>query len=154
MLGPIVFLACLVAAVTVTCILFVLFGPVPVKRRITIVSRIQPSPLPVTAAPIMIQTPVAFAPVPSSTLPIPELELVPEFTPPPQPPRRAAHARGGDGSVAPLVIRRPRTEPVRLARAARGTLGRPPHFDTLEVTHRESPAFEADDHTAVDPSFS
>jgi hypothetical protein len=151
MLGTIVLLACVAASGVVGCILFVVVGPVPVKRRVTMVSRIQPLPLPVTAAPIMIEAPVGYAPPIAPFEPPSDLQ----FTPPPPPPRRRAHAVDGP-VVAPRVIRRPRSEPSPLprTRAARGTQGRSREFDSIEVTHRESPTFDADDHTTVEPAFS
>ncbi len=42
MLGQLVLLVCIAAGMTASCILFVLFGPVPVKRKVTIVPRHAP----------------------------------------------------------------------------------------------------------------
>jgi len=41
-LGQLVLLVCIAAGMTASCILFVLFGPVPVKRKVTIVPRHAP----------------------------------------------------------------------------------------------------------------
>ena len=40
--GQLVLLACIAAGMTASCILFVLYGPVPVKRKVTIVPRHSP----------------------------------------------------------------------------------------------------------------
>ena len=75
--GQLVLLVCIAAGMTASCILFVLYGPVPVKRKVTIVPRhappdvfgaqpiIRPSQLtPAAAAPA-----VSFTPVPTGDRP-------------------------------------------------------------------------------------
>lgn len=74
--GQLVLLVCIAAGMTASCILFVLYGPVPVKRKVTIVPRhappdvfgaqpvIRPSQLTPAAA-----APVSFTPVPTGQSP-------------------------------------------------------------------------------------
>jgi hypothetical protein len=152
MLGTIVLLGCVTAAAIVGCILFVVLGPVPVNRRVTMVSRIQPIPLPAIAAPIMIEKPVAYTPPIAPFEPPSDLQ----FTPPPSPPRRARAVEAA--FVAPRVVRRPRSEPAPMvrARAARGTEARiEEELHTIEVTAQEAAAFDGiEEHTVLDPAFS
>lgn len=139
MLGTVVLLAFVGAIGAVAVIAFVLFGPVPVNRKVTIVSRIQPVPMPRAALPIQIEAPIDFMPIAAAP------------PPPPPTPRRAAAV---DGPIAPLVLRRPRgdTPPPRpRSRIARGTEGRPRQdFDTLEVTAPQAPSFEVEEMTHFD----
>lgn len=177
MLGFIVLVAFLAASLGVAGILFVLFGPVPVKRKITIVSRIQPPLMPLAAAPISLEPamPVIAAPPPMLTAAAPlhspvAMPLPPTARPPVAPPPVPAKATAVEPPIAPLVLRRPRghhTPPPPRQRIARGTEPRPRHvfdsveltareaprprsFDTLEATAREAPTFELDDMTHVE----
>lgn len=133
-LGPIVLLGCVAAAVAVTGILFVLYGPVPVRRSVTMVSRIQPS-LPMAAMPVMFEYKAPPEPVAVAV------------EPPPIPARKVKPK--AEGPVAPLQLRRPRESPPPLprSRAARGTQHR--GFEP-EMTMPEAPPFEVDDPTFRD----
>ena len=140
MLGTLVLLAFLGASGAVAVIAFVLFGPVPVNRKVTIVSRIQPVPMPRAALPIQIEIPVE--------MPMVEAPLPP--APAPRPPLRRA-----ESPIVPMNLRRPRAmtppTPPR-TRMARGTEGRPRQdFDTLEVTApTAAPSFEVEEMTHLD----
>jgi hypothetical protein len=135
-LGTLVLLAFLAAIGAVAVIAFVLFGPVPVNRKVVIVSRILPVPMPRAALPIQLQAPI-------------EVVFAPPAAPPPTP-RRA----NVDAPIAPLVLRRPRgdTPPPRPPqRMARGTQGRPRQdFDSVEVTAPQTPSFDVEEMTHLD----
>jgi hypothetical protein len=60
-LATLVLIACFAAGCVVAAILFVLYGPVPIKRKVTMVSRIQ-APLPMAAAPVVFEAPVVGTP--------------------------------------------------------------------------------------------
>lgn len=177
MLGFIVLVAFLAASLGVAGILFVLFGPVPVKRKVTIVSRIQPPLMPLAAAPISLEPamPILAAPTPMATAAAPlqapvAMPVAPAARPPVAPPPVPAKATAVEPLIAPLVLRRPRSltpPPPPRQRMARGTEPRPRHtfdsveltareaprprnFDTLEATAREAPTFEVDDMTYVE----
>jgi hypothetical protein len=80
-LGQLVLLACIAAGMTASCILFVLYGPVPVKRKVTIVPRQSPkdvfdsSPrhvvMPSQIAATAVEPPIAFAPRGETPPPLP-----------------------------------------------------------------------------------
>lgn len=159
MLGTIVFLACIAAAGFVGFIGFVLFGPVPVNRKITIVSRIQPEPMPLAALPIQLEAPIAVPPAPPvpqvTALPIaPEhVVLRPDGTP--FPPRQ--NRLQADGPIIQPTLRRrgDAPTPAPRQRIARGTEGpaRPrATFDSVAVTTPSASAFDAEEHTFIDPS--
>ena len=160
MLGTIVFLGCLVAAGVVACIGFVLFGPVPVNRKVTIVSRIQPEPMPVAALPIQLEAPISVPAAPpiqaATTLPIAPEHVVrrPDGTPFPPRQSRLQH----DAPIIQPTLRRSRGDtptPAPRQRMARGTEGptRPRStFDSVAVTTPSTSAFEAEEHTFIDES--
>jgi hypothetical protein len=137
-LGTLVLLAFVAALGAVGVIAFVLFGPVPVNRKVTIVSRIQPVAMPRAALPIQLQAPI-------------EVVFAAASPPPPPAPRRAAAV---DSPIVPLALRRPRgdTPPPRPPqRMARGTQGRPRQdFDSVEVTAPQAPSFDVDEMTHVE----
>jgi hypothetical protein len=124
----------------VAVIAFVLYGPVPVNRKVTIISRIVPVPLPRAALPIQLEAPIEI---------VPAMMIAPPSPPPT--PRRAAAV---DAPIAPLVLRRPRgdTPPPRPPqRMARGTQGRPRQtFDSIEVTAPQAPSFDVEEMTHLD----
>jgi len=138
-LGTLVLLAFLGAAGAVAVIAFVLYGPVPVNRKVTIVSRIQPIPMPRAALPIQIEIPVEM-PVVAAPPPLPRAPS----------PRMVAAV---EAPIVPMNLRRPRslTPPPR-TRMARGPEGRPRQaFDSLEVTAPTAPpSFEVEEMTHLD----
>lgn len=157
-LGTIVLLACIGAAGFIACVGFVLFGPVPVNRKITIVSRIQPEPMPMAALPIQLEAPIAVPAAPPAppvtTLPIaPEhVVLRPDGTPFPPRQSRLQH----DAPIIQPAVRRSRGDtPAPRQRMARGTEGpaRPrATFDSIAVTTPSASAFETEERTFIDES--
>lgn len=159
-LGTIVLLACIGAAGFIACVGFVLFGPVPVNRKITIVSRIQPEPMPLAALPIQLEAPIAIpaAPAPpapqATTLPIAPEHVIrrPDGTPFPPRQSRLQH----DAPIIQPAVRRSRGDtPAPRQRMARGTEGpsRPrATFDSIAVTTPSASSFEAEEHTFLDES--
>ena len=150
MLGSLVLLVCLAALAVAAGIVFVLVGPLPVNRRVTVVARIQPlptaagsvampgmnifDPAQASFSPSLASSP-AFAAgsqpfvtqAPSQSLPFAMLDPVADAQPiavapvePPPPPARKAKPMA---PLAPVQLRRPRTAPAPLTRgrAARGT---------------------------------
>ncbi len=160
MLGTIVFLGCLVAAGVVACIGFVLFGPVPVNRKVTIVSRIQPEPMPMAALPIQLEVPVVVPPAPpappATTLPVAPEHVIRRPDGTPFPPRQSRLQ--ADGPIIQPTVRRSRGDtpaPAPRQRMARGTEGpsRPrATFDSIAVTTPTAPSFETEERTFIDQS--
>ncbi len=152
MVASLVLLVCLVAGVVAAGILFVLFGPIPVNRRVTIVALIVPMPTavgPVAMAGLPVFDPARAAFTPAQPLRVTQPQPVAAVPPPApraKPPRPPA-------PIAPVQLRRPRTTPAPLARtrSARGTEPRRRHagFD-VEHTAAEAPAFELDDPTFIE----
>lgn len=91
MLGSIVLVLCLVAGAIAAGILFVLVGPVPVNRRVTMVSRIQ-APLPTAAGPIATAGMSVFDPAQASFPPPHASFTPPQALPVAQPPAFGGHA--------------------------------------------------------------
>jgi hypothetical protein len=178
-LGTLVLLLVVAASAVVAGIVFVLFGPVPINRKVVIVAPIQA--MPTAAAPIMMapirapQAPAipdatAWAPTPS------QVAVAAAITPAPiAPPVPAARPRKitpvERGAVNIAAARPPRGEtppPLPRSRAARGTQGRPREifesvevtaqaprrpqqtFDSVEVTARQASSFDADEMTSLD----
>lgn len=176
MLASIVLLVCLAAIAVAAGIVFIVFGPVPVNRRVTMVSRIS-APMPTAAGPIAMPgmpvfdpaqatfTPVAdefsaerhavFAAEPNPATAFPaERHAAAALEPPAPPPRKARPL----APLAPAQLRRPRTAPQPLprVRSARGTEPRNPALperDTAPHIARGRQPFEVE-HTAQDiPMF-
>lgn len=159
MLATIVLLLCLASAAIAAGILFVLFGPVPVNRRVTMVSRIQPV-LPIAAGPIAMPGMQVFDPAqahftPAQALPATRPAYGHALAPDPadniEPPRPAPRKAKPLPPIAPVQLRRPRTAPSPLprTRSARGTHPRPNQFE-VEHTARETSVFELDDPTFIE----
>jgi hypothetical protein len=168
-IGTIVLLLCLAAGAVAAGILFVVLGPVPVNRRVTMVSRI--IPMPVAAGPVAMPGMPVFDPAAAAFPPgMPFDPAAAAFTPPrplPVIPDPFAHrptvvaavesqpvaARKAKPlpPIAPAQLRRPRTTPAPLARtrSARGTGPRHTAFD-VEHTAAEAPMFELDDPTLLE----
>lgn len=168
-LGQLFFLACIAAMLSIAGILFVLFGPVPVKRTVTIVPRLPAS----GASPSMPSLVAQLAPereqhfTPASAFPS-TIQGAP-------PPYAAAPATHSAPTPPPLPIattpavtaapRRPKggkVQPLPKKRAAKGTESPSPfapvvrsrNFREEEVATnpvpRVSHGFESDDFTMVD----
>lgn len=161
-LGSLVLVGCIAAIGGVVGILFVLYGPVPIKRKVTMVSRIQ-APMPLAAMPVMFQpppppvTPVEAPVQPAATAVEPPAATAVEppapkkVVAPPRkksgyrPPARRAPSPAPSPPRAPIVTA-PRGDsppPLPRARAARGTHGRPTDFDNVEMTARDAGVFDA-----------
>jgi hypothetical protein len=174
-LGSIVLLVCLAAGAVAAVILFVLVGPVPVNRRVTMVSRIQ-APLPTAASAVAMPGMQVFDPAQAAFSPASPLTGSDFFTPPQgsasaaqhapaiaqgtpspdaafaiEPPRPAPRKAKPLAPIAPMQLRRPRTAPSPLprVRSARGTEPRPSQFD-VEHTAPEAPMFDADEVTFLE----
>ena len=129
-LGTLVLVATIAAAGAVAFIGFVLFGPVPVNRKVTIVSRID-APMPRPAMPIALEIPIE---VPAA------------------PPPRASRLQADGPIIQPMLRRRGNnTPPPRpRQRLARGTEERRREtFDSVEVTAPHSHSFETEERTIV-----
>ena len=89
--AQIILVLCFAAGMTASCIIFVLYGPVPKRRKITIVSRLSP--------------PDPFAQRPAAALMAfpTQHHALPDLQQPPPPPVKAP-----EPLVTPLVLRRPR----------------------------------------------
>lgn len=103
-LASIILLGCLVAGIAAAVILFVLIGPVPTNRKVTMVSRIQP-PLPTAAGPVAMPGMNVFNPAHATFTP-------PHATPVTQPfVTQPAFAQGSAPHVAPQFGSAPVTVP-------------------------------------------
>jgi hypothetical protein len=111
-LGQIFLFACVIATLSIAGIFFVLFGPVPVKRSVTMVPRmsipVQLAPMPSLASQLAPADPL-FAPQPVFTPPAP-LEPVPAVAV--APPEPVAAVRKPKGA---------KVQPLPRKRAAKGT---------------------------------
>ncbi len=173
MIGTLVLLLCLAAGAVATGIVFVVLGPIPVNRRITMVSRI--IPMPVAAGPVAMPGMPVFDPAQAAFSPARSLPSIPD------PFAQHAASPGSAGArsepnaerrsieipavparnarqippITPVKLRRPRTTPAPLSRprSARGTEPRPRHhhqaFD-VEHTAPEAPSFELEDPTFLE----
>jgi len=175
-LASIVLLACVAAIAVAAGIVFVVLGPVPVNRRVTMVSRIS-APMPTAAGPIAMPGMPVFDPSQATFSPVAdefsaERHASTAFSTEPHAasafpaerhavPAVEAPVRKAKplAPIAPAQLRRPRTAPSPLprSRSARGTEPRNPALperDTApHVTTRGRQAFEVE-HTAQDiPMF-
>lgn len=163
MLGQLFLLACVAATLSIAAIFFVLYGPVPVKKRVMVVPRLPtfgatPAPTlvaqlaPTTAPQFTPVQPIAPSPVPSraaSPMPLPAA-ATPESLPvvaarPPSPVRKPKGAK---------------VQPLPRKRAARGTDSPSPFAPVVRHRPREedvatSPVstFDADELTTVDERY-
>jgi hypothetical protein len=158
-LAQIILVLCFAAGMAASCIIFVLYGPVPVRRKVTIVPRLAPpDPFAQNRAAAIISLPaqppsvqqqvapgIAFVlPQGSGSHAAPPVahaasHVAHAHEPPPRPVRpKKSDPRPGTPDVAPLVLRRPRGEspaPLPRNRSARGTERRPrPSELDLDVT--------------------
>jgi hypothetical protein len=152
-LASILLLLCGGAAVTAGGILFVLFGPIPINRRVTMVSRMQPMPMAagsvaMAGMPIFDPAQASFSSSfnPAVSPSVPPVSVAPvSVAIEPSAPRRAkppapiVHPRGPHSGLAPL----PRT------RSARGTGSRAQQFN-VEHTVPDGPVLEIDDPTFLE----
>jgi hypothetical protein len=148
-LAQLILVLCFAAGMTASCIVFVLYGPVPTRRKVTIVSRLSP-PDPFARRPA-----AALVAFPTQNHALPDVHV------PPPPPVKAP-----EPLVAPLKLRRPRPgsppplrprsappTPLPRSRSARGTERKPrPSELELELTQErtldntlESPRYSVDD---------
>lgn len=171
MLASIVLVLCVAAIAVAAGIVFVVLGPVPVNRRVTMISRIS-APMPTAVGPVAMPGMPVFDPAQATFSPLADefsAERHAPFSVEPQvssafpaerhvaavePPARKAIA-----PIAPAQLRRPRTAPSPLprSRSARGTEPRNPALPerdtTPHMTTRARQAFEVE-HTAQDiPMF-
>jgi hypothetical protein len=175
-LGTLVLLLVVAALAVVVGIVFVLFGPVPINRKVVMVSPIQAMP---SAAASIMMAPIRAPAIPDATAwaPTPsQVAVAAAITPAPiAPPVPAARPRKitpvERGAVHIAAARAPRGEtppPLPRSRAARGTQGRPREifesvevttqapgrpqqsFDSVEVTARQANSFDADEMTHLD----
>jgi hypothetical protein len=122
-LGQLFLFACVVAMLSVAGIFFVLYGPVPVKRRVTVVPRLSASgvfvapALPAPAAPSLVAqlatgdeffTPprpvqVVAAPIPATAAPVPSLHRPKGNKVQPLPKKRSAKGTESPNPFAPVV---------------------------------------------------
>lgn len=151
MLGSLVLVGCAFAGLAATAIVFVLYGPVPVNRRVTRLSRLAPArpmtvsmPAPILAAHRVFSPAVEVFTTREPDFDIPTLRpMIADGTPTPvsasvQKRRAAAAAE----PVAPLRLRRPgNPPPMPRSRAARGTENRPKEasFDVEHTALETSP---------------
>jgi hypothetical protein len=164
-LGQLFFLACIVAMLSIAAIFFVLFGPVPVKRKVTIVPRL-PAPLAAAAPSLVAQlapareqhfTPASAFPstiqgAPPPYAAAPSTHAAP--TPPPLPIATTPAPRRPKGEkVQPLPKKRAAkgTEsPSPFAPVVRGRNFREEEVATNPVPRVSSHSFESEDFTMVD----
>jgi hypothetical protein len=147
-LAQIILVLCFAAGMAASCIIFVLYGPVPVRRKVTIVPRLSPpDPFAQNRAAAIISLPVQPPSVQQQVAPgiafrLPQESIAQPQTAHAHEPRPArpkkSDPRPGTPDVAPLVLRRPRGEspaPLPRSRSARGTERRPrPSELDLDVT--------------------
>jgi hypothetical protein len=161
-LAQIILVLCFAAGMAASCIIFVLYGPVPVRRKVTIVPRLAPpDPFAQNRAAAIISLPAQPPSVQQQVAPGIAFVLPQGSGSHAAPP--VAHAASHVAHVAPLVLRRPRGEspaPLPRNRSARGTERRPrPSELDLDVTavrarvdHSMSPE-DTLDTPLVDPDF-
>jgi hypothetical protein len=168
-LGSIFLVACVLATLSIAGILFVLFGPVPVNRKVTIVPRLAVSP------------PVTTTPMPSlvaQLAPAREQQFAPTAfpstlhgAPPIVPARPTPTARTPEPPPLPLVTTPPpvpqqrkpkghKVQPLPRKRAAKGTEAPSPFAPVVRRGHRPfrdedvatNPVgtFESEEFTLVD----
>jgi len=154
-LAQIILALCLAGGMAACCIIFVLYGPVPVRKKVTIVPRLAPPDpfaqhraaaiISLPAQPPQLQQQVA----PGIAFVLPQADAFgaaaiepPKSPKPAAPPARKpkkSDPRPGTPDVAPLVLRRPRGEspaPLPRTRSARGTERRPrPSELDLDITN-------------------
>lgn len=160
MLGQIFLLACLAAAVSIAAIFFVLFGPVPVKKRVTVVPRLASAPVFAPAMPSLVSqlapareqhfTPTfAVEQAPVFNYEPPTIQTAAPVAKPkgqkvqPLPKKRSAKGTGSPAPFAPVVRSRPQHEE------------RPRYFHEEEVA--TSPvrrvSFDSGEMTTVDDRY-
>ena len=123
--AQIILVLCFAAGMVASSIIFVLYGPVPVRRKVTIVPRLAPPD------PFAQHRAAAIFSLPAQP-PAVQQQVEPgiAFRAPPSPPKKP------EPLVTPLVLRRPRGEspaPLPRSRSARGTERRPRPSE-LDVT--------------------
>lgn len=148
MLGQLFLLACVAAVLSIAGILFVLFGPVPVRRKVTFVPRLHAWDAPSFAAPV---APIApGAPIESAASPSPAPiadpsvpSLVSQLAPAPEqdfaPTIRDAQPVAAAAIEVPS-LRRPRgakIEPLPRSRSARGTNAPSPFAPVVRSGRRQ-----------------
>lgn len=98
-MAQLILVLCFAAGMTASCIIFVLYGPVPKRRKITIVSRLSP-PDPFAHRPA-----AALVAFPTQHHALPDVQQVP---PPPVKMAAPETSAKAEPMVAPLKLRRPR----------------------------------------------
>lgn len=156
-LGQLFLLACVAATLSIAGILFVLFGPVPVRRRVTLVPRLHAAVAPSFVAPIAPIAPAASSNGPSlvsQLAPAPEQDFAPTV-------REEQPIAAAAIEVPPL--RKPKgakVEPLPRKRSARGTNAPSPFAPVVRSGRRQvreedaatNPVrlFDSDELTVVD----
>jgi hypothetical protein len=174
-LAQIILALCFAGGMAACCIIFVLYGPVPVRKKVTIVPRLAPpDPFAQHRAAAIISLPAQpqlqqqVAPGIAFVLPQAQPQQ-PQHALQPQPPKQKAAAvqppapphgpkksdpRPGTPDVAPLVLRRPRgasPTPLPRTRSARGTERRPrPSELELDITNVRARPLSADPEDTLD----
>lgn len=163
MLGQLFLLACVAATLSIAAIFFVLYGPVPVKKRVMVVPRLPT--LPATPAPTLVAQlapareqlftppqPIApsASPRAASPMPLPAADTPTSFpaiaaVPPPSPVRKPKGAK---------------VQPLPRKRSARGTDSPSPFAPVVRHRPREEDiatnpvsTFDADELTTVDERY-
>ena len=114
-LGHLFLLACVAAALSIAAIFFVLYGPVPVKRRVMVVPRLPvlaAAPAPTLVAQLAPARQQVFTPAAVTVVAPPPTPLRKPMGAKVQPLPRKRSARGSEPPFAPVVRRRPREEDV------------------------------------------
>jgi len=149
-LGQLFLLVCLAAMLAVAGILLILFGPLPVRRRVTIVPRIAAAPLPVAAGtarslvsqlargasdefftpPRPVQVVAHDEPIPVTAAQVPSLRKPRGGKVQPLPKKRAAKGTESPAPFAPVV----RSAQRQLRDEDEMATSPVPTFDTTELT--------------------
>lgn len=159
MLGQLFLLACVAATLSIAAIFFVLYGPVPVKKRVMVVPRLPT--FAVTPAPTLV---AQLAPASA-----PQFTPAQPLAPPPVPSRAAspmplpAAATPESLPVVAAPVRKPKgakVQPLPRKRAAKGTESPSPFAPVVRHRPREEDVatnpvstFDADELTTVDERY-
>ena len=158
-LGQLFLLVCLAAMLAVAGILLILFGPLPVRRRVAIVPRLGAAPLPV--APFAVAPSFAAASLPavgSSASLVSQLARggSDEFFTPPRPVQVVAHEEPIPVTAAQVPsLRKPKggkVQPLPKKRAAKGTESPAPFAPVVRSAQRQL-RDEEDMATSPVPTF-
>lgn len=133
--AQIMLVLCFAAGMVASCIIFVLYGPVPVRRKVTIVPRLSPPDVFAMPAVKVVSLP-ALHELAQQVEPGIAFRTLPHAPTPHAAPAPQAPPKKPEPLVTPLVLRRPRGDsppPLPRNRSARGTERRPRPSE-LEIT--------------------